>query len=513
MMLALLAGAFLRPAFAETWWHARSPHFEMFSSSSKRESQEMLSSLELFRHMFVQTMGVGITRSPRTTVILFKRDRDFDAYKPIRNGKPASMGGVCLNHPDATYIALSSEHDADFVRHLIQHEYVHQLVGAAGMDAPPWLNEGLAEVFGTLEVRGDSVIIGKAPPYHAAILTTEGLMPMSRLLAVTHGSPEYTERTKQGTFYAQSWALVHYTLFAKQDVVPRGGIDEFCRLVAQSPEMPVEAAFVDTFKVDFDGMERLLSSYCKRGQYFAMKTPLPETWPGKDNVFEKADPLALELALLQLKARLRRDPAAAYEVRQVQQRHPADPRPYEVLGVIAQLNQDADLARDHWAQAEAHDSDNVYAYLAGVERDLEPWLRGVQLQQSIPPAMAALQRTRLERILALDPDDQRAVYWLAWLESFAAEPSLANANLVQQRVGTHRQKQEILMALAVMRWRFGDKATAEQITRLLVQHPPPARRRILRALAAEMDIPWPEDLAEKDSPRQGPPMRLQVGSP
>src|SRR5690606_8889215 len=122
-------------------------------------------------------------------------------------------------------------------------------------------------------------------------------------------------------------------------------------------------------------------------------------------------------------------------------RHPADPRPYEVLGVIAQLNQDADLARDHWAQAEAHDSDNVYAYLAGVERDLEPWLRGVQLQQSIPPAMAALQRTRLERTLALDPDDQRAVYWLAWLESFAAEPSLANANLVQHRVGTHRQKQ------------------------------------------------------------------------
>ena len=476
---------------ADKWLHAQSPHFEMFSAANAKDSRELLSSLELFRQMFLDTFSQRVERNPKTTIVLFNRDRDFDRYKPVVNGKPASMGGVCINLPDGTFIALSSSRETEDVMGIIFHEYVHQLMGAMGTKAPAWLNEGLAEVFQTFFIRRDSITLGKAQENHVLWLRQRGIMPLSRLLAVTHGSPEYTERDRQGQFYATAWLMVHYCIFGKSSIPPRA-LSEFMNRLEQQPNAPLTELFVASFGFDLDEMETRLKRYLSSGRYTIATTDKPETWPGKDVEFTPADPFAVELALLQLKVRLQRDPAAAYQVRQHQLARPDDPRPYEMLGTISQLNKDHGVALDHWQDAVERGTTNAYYHVAVVERAFGQWLQGVSLQQSLPPELADRWRASLERALTIDPGDHQAILWLAWLEAFAQTPALANANLVQKATGEMRQKSEVLLALAVLRNRMGDTETAAKIVNLLKSAPLGKRQGIWKQLADELGVPRDE---------------------
>src|SRR3989442_325921 len=59
--------------------------------------------------------------------------------------------------------------------------------------------------------------IGRATDQHIATLNaTPQFIPLKRLLAVQTGSPEYNEESKQGMFYAESWAMVHYLMLGAE---------------------------------------------------------------------------------------------------------------------------------------------------------------------------------------------------------------------------------------------------------------------------------------------------------
>src|SRR4030095_4613209 len=94
-------------------------------------------------------------------------------------------------------------------------EYVHRLMGDNMGSLPLWFQEGFAECFSTMEIEGrdKKVRLGRAIGEHVALLNERVFMPLEQLFAVQHGSPEYNEDEKQGLFYAESWAFVHYMMF------------------------------------------------------------------------------------------------------------------------------------------------------------------------------------------------------------------------------------------------------------------------------------------------------------
>ena len=80
------------------------------------------------------------------------------------------------------------------------HEYMHLLLRASGGQFPPWLNEGLAEVYSTLEPVAKQVRIGAPPLGRLQALQRLSWIPVERLLQVRQGDPEYSSKQHAASY-------------------------------------------------------------------------------------------------------------------------------------------------------------------------------------------------------------------------------------------------------------------------------------------------------------------------
>src|SRR5262249_6789794 len=78
------------------------------------------------------------------------------------------------------------------------------------------------------------------------------------LFKVGHDSPIYNERNKQGIFYAESWALVHYLMYANSGA-RKPQLVEFARLL--NADVDPQQAFTQAFKTDTATLEKELRKY------------------------------------------------------------------------------------------------------------------------------------------------------------------------------------------------------------------------------------------------------------
>src|SRR6185503_13570040 len=91
------------------------------------------------------------------------------------------------------------------------HEYVHLHLRDNVPGIPLWLNEGLAEFYGSLQFSGGEAVLG-TPLFYLRLLRNEELLPLKDLFSIDSRSPHYNEQDKTGVFYGESWALVHYLM-------------------------------------------------------------------------------------------------------------------------------------------------------------------------------------------------------------------------------------------------------------------------------------------------------------
>ncbi|MCX6586146.1 MAG: hypothetical protein NTX13_06160 [Acidobacteria bacterium] len=85
------------------------------------------------------------------------------------------------------------------------HEYLHLLVKHSQLSLPLSRNEGLAELYSTIDEFGGKIRIGNPIPAHLYQLRT-GWLPLKNVLknvlAVGHDSAEHNKREHAGLFYA-----------------------------------------------------------------------------------------------------------------------------------------------------------------------------------------------------------------------------------------------------------------------------------------------------------------------
>ena len=82
------------------------------------------------------------------------------------------------------------------------------------------MNEGLADVYSTLKPMGKKAMIGDLIPGDVQVLQNQKWMTFDALTQVDHQSQAYNEKNRAGTFYAESWALVHM-LFLSPEYAPK----------------------------------------------------------------------------------------------------------------------------------------------------------------------------------------------------------------------------------------------------------------------------------------------------
>ena len=256
------------PQSRDTWRSVRTNNMFVIGNADPEKLRQVAAWLEFFHRSFARLISRNvIDSSVPTTVIVFRDEASFRPFKPIYQGRAINVSGFFQPGNDVNYIAISLDsYDRDPFGTAF-HEYVHLHLKDNIPGAPLWLNEGLAELYGSLQFSGNDALLG-APIYpYIQLLRGEGLLPLKTFFSIGHNSPHYNEDDKSGIFYGQSWALVHYLMLG--DSARQEQFRRFLQQVGRGDD--AAKAIENSFGVTVATLEEELRSYVGRGNLVAQR--------------------------------------------------------------------------------------------------------------------------------------------------------------------------------------------------------------------------------------------------
>jgi tetratricopeptide (TPR) repeat protein len=262
------------PRDTDGWIQLKSANFILWSDASERRTREVAADLEQVRATLAQlSPGLTLTAPCPTYIYVFKNGSALGRYPLEFHGhRQEGIAGFFLRGRWATYMAIDGDPRSDAL-HVVRHEYVHYLLHNSFSHLPLWLDEGLAEYYGTLHRTGDRVQVGVPMPEHIAWLRNNLWTPLDQLFAVDHSSKDYHEGIRQGTFYAESWAVTHYLLLG--DPARRRQLVQMSKLMEGG--VAQDKAFAQAFGGDYEALAREVRVYISRSIFPYQELPIPDT--------------------------------------------------------------------------------------------------------------------------------------------------------------------------------------------------------------------------------------------
>ncbi|HMF58479.1 MAG TPA: tetratricopeptide repeat protein [Pyrinomonadaceae bacterium] len=463
VLLVLLAPA--KEAVAgETWTKVVSKNFTLIGNADEREIRQVAARLEQFREVFSRLSGnQGALASVPTTVIVFRTEEAFRPYKPLYRGRPSDAAGFFQSGSDTNYITLSTEHRAGEAYRIIFHEYVHLLVNDRMGDVPVWFNEGLAEYYSTVGASEDGarVWLGFPVRSHLATLRDTGLIPLRTLFSVEQDSPYYNERDKNGIFYAESWALVHYLLQAN-DGARASELYRFIELLGAGK--PQGEAFTEAFGTDVETLEKELAEYVRRASYTSRAVTFPSRVEfdagARGGAITESEALAhLGDLLLHLK---RLDDADA-RLQEALRLDPHSALAHCALGLVRAKQKRYSEARAHLKLAVTENPDDYllhYKYAYAVSRE---GMDEEQTAYSYTTDDAELMRAELRRAMELRPDFPESYHLLAFVNLVRDEQLDESFTLIRRAIELSPGREELELVLAQLHMRKRDWTSARAV--------------------------------------------------
>lgn len=382
---ALVASS-LSTIAAEKWQKVVAPQFTLYSSAKSSETLRMAAEFQQFIGALGEIVRVDARTLPPLTIVIFDREKEFRPFRPTKpNGKPWDVAGFFSRQDGWSVFGLAGTGLDDDLRRTVFHEGVHWFLSGFDLPNPPWMEEGLAEVFSTFAVEKGRRKWGQPIAEHVLVLRGTKPMPLERLLAVSRTDPLFNESQRTGLFYAESWAFVHYLLFGEHNQ-SRTLFNEY--LKAFRSGVHPDDSFKAVFNKDYAGMDRELSTYLQSGKYFVGSSPLSaaavalKTEPATD--FER------EVALARL--------ALGASCLELAQEH---------IGVALKLNPDSAAINEvaGYAAAARGDRDGMMEYFAAAARN-----GSKDYRVYFEPAQRRHQEsTGLGSTLELSPKDARSI--------------------------------------------------------------------------------------------------------
>ena len=333
----MLAVAGLAQGADPKWVKLRSANFELFTSAGERAGRRTIQQFELTRSFFQQAMRRGVSSTRRVRIVLFRSKKEYLPYRP---GEVAAA--YYLSGPDVDLIVMVAGNELSTAI----HEYVHLLVSRSGLRLPLWLNEGLAEIYSSMQRAGGQFVVGHAPPGTIAMLREERWAPLEQVLLADRDSHHYTQKERAGKFYAQSWALTHMLNLSKEY---RSGLAELLKLL--TADTPSVTALETVYGMPIENLQRELQSYVRqdrlRGLVFDVKLEKSAERPSA----KPATGLEVGLLLANLLADVKKTDEARTKYEKVASENPAAPGPYEGLGHLEYRLGNKDQARIHFGRA------------------------------------------------------------------------------------------------------------------------------------------------------------------
>jgi len=191
------------------WIEVRSAHFVIVSTVAEQRTVELARDLERFRSavQILTNIGRFEERIPTKVYVLPHADKKL--------GFKGSIKGYFWPKMRANYAAVVPGANVG-LDDVLKHEYMHFLVhNRDTLSYPTWFDEGFAEVFQTLTTRGDRIDYGQPTRVWVDWLANHSWLPLDQLLDTRDIFK--LSAASRAMFYAQSWVLMHYLMFGRED--------------------------------------------------------------------------------------------------------------------------------------------------------------------------------------------------------------------------------------------------------------------------------------------------------
>jgi tetratricopeptide (TPR) repeat protein len=371
-------------------------------------------------------------------IIAFKNEKEYQPYRPNEFATAFSQPGAIHD-----FIVMSSASSAHYP--ITVHEYTHLMIHQSGMEIPPWLNEGLAELYSSLEPRGEKILVGQLIPARLQVLRSEPWIPLATLLAVDHSSPYYNEKSRAGMFYAESWALVH---MLNLDPAYRPQLKS---LVAALNQNDPASAFAKAYGKPTREVEAALRTYFNASTIHAelFDVQLPKSVDSPE--IHPAASLPARLALAELLANYRgRGEQARAALDQLAKDYPDRWEAQEGLAQFAWQQRRLTDAAQHFARAVELGCRNLSSFL------LYARVLGYNNQTKEEAAV-------LRKAATLFPEsDEVSLELGATLVRNGNYGAAAATLLAIKKVGTAEQAYRVFYNLAYAQYRLGDAVHARE---------------------------------------------------
>jgi Flp pilus assembly protein TadD len=304
------------------WIRLKSANFEVYSSATVRNSRDTAREFEQVRGLLLQAFG---GRPPLTAPVRLVVFGSAKEYQPYRLNEFATA--YYHQTADRDYIVMSRTGADTFP--VAVHEYLHLLVRHSGLQFPPWLNEGLAELYSTLRPVGDKILVGDLIPARYRALLEEEWVPLNTILSADRSSPYYNEKNRAGRLYNEGWALTHM-LYFRAEYRPKFG--ELLRRISGGEESA--QALEQVYGRPVAQIEKDLQRYL-RGRSFQGVLVAAKLEKASEEI--PVEPLAdfdVRLMLADLLGRPGTEGQQQAELEQLARTDPKRPEPYRELGYL-----------------------------------------------------------------------------------------------------------------------------------------------------------------------------------
>ncbi|MEK6280036.1 MAG: tetratricopeptide repeat protein [Acidobacteriota bacterium] len=469
--LLLLAAVIPVPAFGkEEWVSVRSQNFLLVGNASEKQIRRVGVRLEQFRAAFARLFGkTNLDSHSPVTVIIFNSHESYRPFKPKPN-----TAGFFQSNPHINYITLTTEaHGGQDPYTVVYHEYTHLLVNTINANMPTWFDEGLAEYYSTVEITDDQkLVLGRPIASHVFRLHQNQMLPLKTLFEVNRQSPYYNETNKQGVFYAQSWALMHY-LIASENGRWATQLGKFVDLM--SANVPAEQAFQQSFAMSFESMENKLRAYVRRNHYPTLLGVIENQLDVDTNMrAARLNEAEAQAYLGDLMLHGNRSDGEAY----IQKALALDPNlamAHASLGMLRSRQGKSQEARLSLERAVMADPENylVHYYYAFVLSRTGATDKDMVL--GFAPETIATMRAELKKTFELKPDFREAYNLLAFVNLVAGEQLDEAVKILERSLVRSPGRNDLVFMLAQVYMRQENYQAARQILSTVKQNNNDAR--------------------------------------
>ena len=442
--LLLAAASAVRLQGEPKWLRMQSPNFEVLSSAGEKETRNTLNYFEQVHEFFLKFNGHAPKEPAPVTIVIFGSEKEYAPY---------SLNKVALAYflprRDRDYIVMGRT--GELAAQVATHEYTHLIAEHAGLHYPPWLNEGLAELFSTFTIMNGSIAIGDPIPNRILALREDSWVPLATIMAADHDSPYYNEAGKVGSLYNEGWAAVHFIGTTKEY---RPKFSAYLSAVANGTDSA--EAIQTVYGKSLSAFETELRGYIGQGAFNHLLGKIEIDRTKKEVAAEAASPFDVKLALTDIDTR----PDAPAERRRVleelKQQNPGRP---EIWAGLAYLD---------WQEGKSSQAVEGFAkaYALGGHGNRMLWDYGRLAQGSAPEDSVKI----LKELAALEPNRAEVQIELAWSQYYTRRYNEALMTLAGTKLERIEQAPRFFSAQAWIQLGMGDPVAAARTLEILKRY-------------------------------------------